>query len=440
MPAKKRISPRLILAIVGLGLLGWVLLAMMSPKQESAGPGGPGGRRGGGGPVPVTTTQAKLASIPVRVEGIGTVEAFETVSVQARIGGQLNKVHFNAGDFVKAGQLLFTIDPSVADAAAAQARSVLARSQTGVGQARADLKGAQAQVKQAEAALHRDQAQLTYAKAQEARYRSLLSLNYVTQEQYGQMKANMDAAQATVLADKASVAQTRAQVASGSAAINSSQASAAADRAAFNAAQLQVGFTQIRSPISGKTGPLLLYAGNIVQLNGTPLVNILRLTPIRVTFAIPEKQLPAVQKAMQGKPANAGVPVEAIIPGDPPQREAGRLAFIDNTVDPTNGTVRLKANFPNTNHQLWPGRFVNIQVKLGTEANVVVLPAKAIQTGQDGEFVYAIDDQHKAQAKKVRVERIVDGQAVIGQGVQAGETVVLDGGPKLAPGLKVRSR
>ncbi len=438
MAAKKRFSPRLILAILGVGLLGWLLIPKMGPKQDTGGSGGPGGMRRGGGVIPVTTTQVRVANIPVRVEGIGTVEAFESVSIQARIGGQLSKVHFNAGDFVKAGQLLFTIDPSVVDATAAQARSVLAHSQTGVGQARADLKGMQAQVKQTEAALHRDEAQLTYAKAQEARYRSLLALNYVTQEQYGQMKANLDAAQATALADRASVAQARSQVASGQVAIQTSQASAAADRAALESAQLQVGFTKIRSPINGKTGPLLLYAGNIVQPNVTPLVNILRLMPIRVTFSIPEKQLPAVQKSLAA--TRSGVPIEAIIPGEPPEHETGHLAFVDNTVDATNGTVRLKGEFANLKHRLWPGRFVTVRVNLGTQANALVLPAKAVQTGQNGDFVYGIDSQQKAQFRPVKVERIVDDQAVISQGLKAGDTVVLDGGPKLAPGLKVRAR
>lgn len=428
----RRFSPRLILGLLGFGLLAWVLFSIYVPKREAA-LSPMSGRMGRNAPVSVTTAPVRLATVPLRLEAIGTVEASETVSVQSRVGGQLLRVRFKPGDFVRAGQHLFDIDPRTAQVATTQAESVLARSQVGIGQARVNVGGALAQVELAEATLRRDQAQLEFAETQEQRYRNLLARNYVTQEQYGQMQTTLMAARATVQADQASLAQVRSQVAAAQAVVRTNQATAAADRAALQSARLELGFTRIDAPISGKTGQLLLYAGNTVQPNATPLVTIARITPILVAFSIPEKELLAVQRAM----AEQSPPVTAIIPDDHPRQEAGRLIFIDNTVDTASGTVRLKAQFVNTTHQLWPGRFVEVRLQLGMRANALVVPAKAIQTGQNGDFVYVVEDD-RARMKPITVERIVDTQAVVTQGLRVGETVVLDGGPRLAPGLKVR--
>jgi multidrug efflux system membrane fusion protein len=420
--------------LLGLGLLVLALFSIFAPKRPEKA-AGPGGRTGRDAPVSVTTAPVRTMTVPIRLEAIGTVEASETVSVQSRAGGQLVRVYFKPGAFVTAGQRLFDIDPRPARTAAAQAESVLARSRVGVGQAQANVNGALAQVSLVEATLQRDEAQLAFAEAQEQRYRNLLARNYVTREQYGQMQTTLSAARATVQADRAALDQARSQVAAARAAVRSSQAAVAVDRAALESARLDVGFTRIDAPLSGKTGQLLVYAGNTVQPNVTALVTIARLTPIRVTFSIPEKELLSVQRAM----AAQAPPVTVIIPDEQPRQEAGRLVFIDNTADATSGTVRLKAEFANEDHLLWPGRFVEVRLQLGTRANAPVIPARAVQTGQNGDFVYTVEAGH-ARVRPIKVERIVDGQAVIAQGLRTGEDVVLDGGPKLAPGLKVRVR
>jgi multidrug efflux system membrane fusion protein len=438
-PIRKRWSPRLVLTGLGLLLLGFLGYRLSHPGQQgSTAPGAYGGR--GNMAVTVTMVKVHIADAPMTLQAVGTIEAGESVSIQPRVAGQLMHVYFKQGDLVKAGQLLFEIDPSVNAAAAAQADSIVLQSQAAVRQAQESATGALAQVRSAQANLNRDQAQAIFAKAQEVRYRNLLAQNYVTREQYTQLKANADAAIATMNADKAAIANAHAQFQGATAAIQTAQATVQANRAALRAAQVQLDFSRIRSPLTGKTGPLLIYAGNIVQPNVSTLVTITRLSPVRAVFTVPEKYLPAIQTAM----ARQILGVTAVEGNDQNlsavhnRQEKGRLVFVDNSVDASSGTVRLKGEFPNTDQALWPGRFVTVLLSLGLEKNMMQIPSKAVQTGQDGDFVFTVGPQQKAVMRHVVVSRIVNGQALVTSGLTPGDEVVVEGAGFLQPGKRVR--
>jgi multidrug efflux system membrane fusion protein len=434
-PNQKRSSRRAIfIFLLVLMVIAFIVLTL--PKKEDA-DNAAEARRKGGTPL-VETTTVTTADVPISLTAIGNVEALETVSIQPQINGQLKSVHFKQGQFVKQGQLLFVIDPRLQQTAVAQSSAMASRSKAAIREAQANVQKSSAQIAAAEANLKRDQAQLSFAQVQEERYRNLLAKNYVTREQYEQLKTSLATAQATVAADQATLANTRAQVLSDRAAIQTSASSALADQASLQSAKIQLGFTQIYSPITGKTGPLLINAGNNLIANSSTLVSIERFSPILVGFSVPEKNLLEVRAAMH---QSKNVPVVATIQnedqGSKLIRETGRLIFIDNTVNANTGTVRLKSEFPNTDHMLWPGRFVNVELDLGVQRNAVVVPVVAIQSGQNGDFVYVVLN-NQVQMKSVLVSRIINDRAILARGLSPGEVVVTTGQLKLAPGTKVR--
>ncbi len=325
-------------------------------------------------PAPVVVAAAARKTVPVQVRAIGSVKVLSTVHVRPRVAGELTGVHFREGDFVKQGQKLFTIDPRPYDAA----------------------------VKQAEATLAKDKASL---------YGAELDLKRLTK--VGSVAAvELDSARTAVAAGKAAVE---------------------ADEAALNSARIQAGFTTIVSPITGRTGSLLVTAGNIVSTTEVnPLVIINQISPITVAFALPEQQLPAVTAAQRER---GPLKVEADLrAGGSPV--AGQLAFIDNAVDPTTGTVQLKAEFKNEDLALWPGQFVDVVLGLGERPNAVVVPTAAIQSGPKGQYVYVVKDK-AAELKPVTVAFELGGEAILASGLTGGETVVVKGQLRLAPGSAV---
>lgn len=328
-------------------------------------------------PVPVMTAKALRKNVPVQIRVIGNVEAYNTVSIKAQINGAVTRVHFREGDDVARGALLFTIDPRPFEAA----------------------------LRQAEATLARDRAQAKFAREQAQRYGSLLKDGIVTQDQYDQLAANADAFEAAI----------------------------AADRAAVDSARIMVGYCSIRSPIDGRTGNLAVKAGNLVKANDVPvLVTINQVTPIYVTFTVPEKELPEIKKYL-----GAGtLAVAALIPGDPKGPEMGTISFLDNSVDATTGTIRLKGTFANSDKRLWPGQFVNVVLTLATIPDAVVIPTQAIQTGQQGEFVFVVRGD-SVESRSVVTGESLDGVTVIAKGIGPDETVVIDGQLQLAPGSRV---
>jgi multidrug efflux system membrane fusion protein len=325
----------------------------------------------------IKVTAAKVAeeNLPLPIGAIGTVQAYSTVSVQSMVAGQLLKVGFKEGDYVKKGQLLFLIDPRPFIAALDQSKANLAH----------------------------DEANLENAELQVQRNAPLVKKGYIAQQDFDQLVANQKAAQATVDADKA----------------------------AINTAQLQLAYTKIQSPINGHTGSLQVYPGNIIQVaNGTALVTITQIEPIYVSFSVPQQYLAAIQT----QNATAPIGVTANIEGKTVQ---GKLSFIDNTVDTSTGTIQLKATFANTDHSLWPGEFVNVTLPTTILPNALIVPNNSIQAGQNGSYVYVINPNSTVTYQSIQTGPMVGNNTVVLKGLQAGQQVVLDGQLRLTNGSAV---
>lgn len=362
-----------------------------------------GSRRDTAVPVVVATVMQK--DVPVSIDVIGNVEAYSTISVKAQIGGALTKVPFHEGDFVKKDDELFGIDARPYDAALGQAQANSLRDTAALGQAEANLA--------------RDAANEKYAQAQAARYQKLFEAGVVSSEQSDQMRSSADALAQTILADKAAIESAKAQI--------------GADKAMVENAKVQLSYTSIRSPIDGRTGNLTVKQGNVVTANSMELVTIAEVEPIYVTFSVPETNLTAIKNYMaQGK-----LPVTAI-PPDGGERETGTLTFVDNAVDSTTGTIKLKGTFPNTDRKLWPGQFVRVSLRLTTQMNAVIVPNQAVQTGQDGQFVYVVKKDDTVELRPVVTGSRVDQDLVVNRGLQPGEIIVTEGHLRLVPGSKVR--
>jgi membrane fusion protein, multidrug efflux system len=362
-----------------------------------------------GGDVPVSIAQASQKNVPVEIQVIGNVEAYSTISVRAVVGGQLTNVNFREGEFVKKGDLLFTIDQRPLKAALDQASANLAQNRAALGQAQANLA--------------RDSAQQKYAQAQAARYSQLFQSGVISKDQSEQLSANADAVAQAVNADRAS--------------IESAKATIAATSAAMENAKVQLDYTEIRSPIDGRTGNLSVKQGNVVTASSQELVTINQIEPIYVTFSVPEAQLPAIKRYMSGGSLQVRVQ---------PQDDAaaaednGTLTFVDNAVDMTTGTIKLKGTFANRDRRLWPGQFVRVTLRLTIQPNAVVVPNQAVQTGQNGSYVYIVKQDRTVESRPVVTGARVEQDMVVDQGVQPGETVVTEGQLRLVPGSRVSVR
>ncbi len=362
---------------------------------------GPGKKGDRGGSAPVTVATATRKDVPVEIQVVGNIEAYLTISVKAQVSGELTTVHFREGDFVKKGDLLFEIDPRILQAQLNQAQANLARDE--------------AQVGQFEANLARDAAQAKYAQAEAVRYASLLEQRLISKEQEEQVRTSAEASVATIRADEAS--------------LNAARAALEASRAAVENIRVQLGYTSIRSPIDGRTGNLNVKQGNVVTANSTDLMTINQVQPIYAAFSVPEDRLPEVRKSQ----------LVLVSPqAGQPASETGEVSFIDNAVDPATGTIRVKATFLNKDGRLWPGQFVRVTLRLAMQPNAVVVPNQAVQTGQEGSYVYVVKDDHTVESRPVVTGARVDQDLVIEKGLQPGETVVTEGQLRLAPGMRVQ--
>ena len=362
-----------------------LLVVTACHKQQAGGP--PGGFA-----VPVTVAKVQQKNVPLTVHAIGNVEPIQSVTVRPQVGGVLTRVLFREGQEVQKGDLLFEIDPRPLQAAFAGAEANLAR----------------------------DKANAQDAEATARRYAALVKKEYVTQQQ-----AENAEAQAMAL-----------------------RAALKADEAALQNARLNLAYAQIRSPVSGRTGSLLVHAGNVVKSTDDKLVVIDQLQPIYVSFSVPEQVLPQIRA--RGAASKLAVTAEpALDPksGNPEQRAAGAMAaekqsgvltFVDNTVDLTTGQIRLKATFANRDETLWPGQFVDVDLTLGEQQGALVAPAEAVQRGQQGEYVFVVKSDKTVESRPVTVSRSDGHESVIEKGLQAGETVVTDGQLRLQQGTKVQ--
>lgn len=395
-------------------------------------PGGAQARSASPAPVPVGVATAERKAVRLQVSAVGTAQAYTTVGVKPQVPGQIVEVHFKEGQEVTRGDLLFTIDPRPLEAALRQTEANVAKDTAQLRQAEAALGQRQAEVSQALANLERDQAQMEMARVQDQRYRELLQRELIAREQYDQVRTNLAALQATVQADRAAVDNARASARAAEAMVDNARAAIKANEAAVETARLQLAYTRLRAPMDGRTGNLLVQAGNVVKANeDTPLVVIAQVRPIYVSFSVPQQHLPAIKKYR----AQGSLKVDAAIDGG--QRTvAGAVTFMNNTVDPTTGTIQLKAAFPNADNALWPGQFVDVALTLTTQMATVV-PAQAVQAGQRGPFVFVVKPDLTVEARPVTPGRRLARELVIDEGLAAGERVVTDGQLRLVPGARV---
>jgi multidrug efflux system membrane fusion protein len=410
---------------VMLGIVFWVTHRPANPEAQA----GHGAKR----PVPVVLTQVVTQTVPVEIKTIGNVESVSSVILKSQTDGLITSIRFKEGDQVRQGELLFTIDTRPIEAAIDQAQATVNKDQAQVAQARAQLAKDQAQVRQAVATVKRDQAQRDFARAQEKRYASLLSQQFISQSEYEQTLASNRSAEQTVLADRASLQNAKAILDADLASIHSAEATVQADQANVESNRIKLAYCYIHAPFTGRTGSLKVHMGDTVQTNNTPMVVLSQLNPINVGFSIPEQSMEAVRAANHAKPFTVSV----ITRETPPTQLLGKLKFMENTVDVTTGTLRLKATFQNDNH-LWPGQFVDVNLELAQEPNALVIPSQAIQSGQKGDYVY-VNQNGKATMRAIIVDRVVNDLAVIRSGLRLGDSVVTDGQFQLTPGAPIRA-
>ena len=327
--------------------------------------------------VPVTVAPVVAKTVPVRLYAIGNVEPFTTVAVKARVDGQIVSVHFNEGDEVRQGQLLFEIDPRPFAAA----------------------------LQQVQANLLRDRALVDRAADQEKRYKELLQKKFISPDAYGQVKTNLDSAAATVRADEAMVAS----------------------------AKLQLDYCSIRSPVTGYAGKIAIQRGNLVKANDTgPLVTVNQVVPIYVSFSVPEQNLSDVRLHQ----ANGDLRVQANAPNVAAPIE-GKLIFVDNSADLSTGTIKLKATFPNKDKAMWPGQFVNVALTLYEQQGAIVAPSVAVQNGPTGQYVFVLKADQTVEMRPIKIARTEGDDTIVAGGLKVGDQVVTVGQLRLAPGMRV---
>ena len=330
--------------------------------------------------VPVTTAKATENDVPVTLQVVGRAEAYESVVLKARVDGQVAAVLFTEGQHVKQGDILIRLDP-------------------------ADFS---ARLHQSAATTARDEALLAKSRADTARYTALKERKFVSEEKVNDVRTTEFAAAANLRASKA----------------------------AEEVARLQLTYATIRAPFSGIVGARLVFPGSSIKVNETILAVVNRIRPLLVTFSMPEKYLPRLREAMKAGHLN----VDASLPGDASQRFAGTVSFIDNAVDPTTGTILMKATLPNEDEKFAAGQFLNVSLTLNTLSKAVTVPNEAIQQGTDGHFVYVVKDDQSVEMRKIETAASSAGRTAVSKGVALGETVVTDGQLRLAPGVKIKAK
>ncbi len=380
-PPTPRRTSRVAAMLLVLALLGGCSRSGSDPSGGKPGAGGP--RAGADRPAPVTVADVTRKTVPFELRTFGTVEPNVTVAVRSQTAGELIGVHFQKGQDVKKGDLLFTIDARPAKAAK----------------------------QMAEANLARDEVQYRNAQKEAARQKDLADQKLVSKEQYDQALTASDALAATVQADEA----------------------------AIESARLQLEYSSIKSPIDGRTGDLMVNVGNLVKANDVPLVTINQVKPIQVSFSLPQRELPRIMAQMAAAAAGiaAKPPVQALIPGEEDRPENGEVFLVDNSVDRTTGTIKLWALFANGASRLWPGQLVNAVLKLGVQKDAIAVPSQALQTGQKGTYVFVVKPDGTVEDRIITVDRAYGEDTIIAKGLQAGERVVTDGQLQLMPGSKI---
>jgi multidrug efflux system membrane fusion protein len=328
--------------------------------------------------VPVTVVPVVMKTVPVRLIAIGNVEPYTTVALKARVDGQIVSVRFREGEEVRQGAVLFEIDPRPFAAA----------------------------LKQAQANLLKDQALLDRANQQEARYKDLLAKNFISADAYEQVRTNAETAKATVAADDAAIENSR----------------------------LSLEYCTIRAPVTGYAGRIQIQQGNLVKANDVnALVTINQIVPVYASFSIPEQNIADIRKYQ----ADGELKVQATFTNAAHAPIAGKLSFLDNSADMTTGTIKLKAEFANTDKALWPGQFVNVVLTLYDQKDAIVAPSAAVQNGPNGQYVFVVKPDLTAELRSIKIARAEGDDTVVASGLKPGEQVVTVGQVRLAPGTPV---
>jgi multidrug efflux system membrane fusion protein len=390
------IKQKALTALFGVCLLALAACQRVPQAKGTAGPGA----------IPVSAVKATQESVPTELRVVGTVEASAIVQVKSQIAGQLMKAAFTEGQNVNKDDLLFEIDPRPYNEALRQAEANVAKDQ--------------AQIAQLEATLARDAAQARFNEGDAARYDELAKAGVVSKSQSDQARTSADVARESQRATQA--------------AIDSAKAALASDLSAIESAKLNLAYCTIRSPLSGRSGNLLVHVGNLVKANDVPLVVIHQVSPVFVNFSVPEQHLTAVRRLS----ANRKLAVRVFAQDDPNRIASGELSVIDNIVDTATGTIRLKATFTNTDGILWPGQFVTSILTLDTLQGATVVPAEAVQPGQQGQFVYVVKQDNTVETRLVTVGRAFGKKMVIEKGLAPGDMVVTDGHLRIFPGAQVQ--
>jgi membrane fusion protein, multidrug efflux system len=356
--------------------------------------------------VPVSVAKATEEPVATEIRVVGNVDASAIVQIKSQVAGPIERVAFTEGQNVRKGDLLFVIDDRPFQDALRQAEAAVGRDK--------------AAIAQAEAALRRDAAQAKFAETDAARYAELQKAGVVSRSQSDASRTSADVSRESASATQASIGTYRAAL--------------DADTAAIAAARLNLSYCRIAAPISGRAGNLLVHAGNLVKANDVPLVIIHQLTPIFVNFAAPEQHLASIRRLNAGRPLT----VAAQANDNPGRHAEGKLTVIDNAVDTTTGTIKLKATFDNTDGMLWPGQFVTVILTLDKQVATVV-PSEAVQNGQQGQYVYAVKPDNTVEMRLVTAGRTFEKKVVIEKGVVPGETVVIDGQLRLFPGAQIKA-
>jgi multidrug efflux system membrane fusion protein len=363
-------------------LLPWALLALVaacSKPTAAADVAAGGGKRDGGPGVPVLTATAIRKDVPQLVQTVGTVEAYSTVDIRPQVSGTLLRISFAEGQDVNAGDLLFTIDPQPYQVALNQAQATLAK----------------------------DAAQADNAEAMRGRSQDLLKRGILAPQDYDTSASTAAALKATVQADQAQI----------------------------DNAKLQLQYTKITAPVSGRTGALLVHEGNLLRTTDTTsLVVINQVLPIRVVFGVPAAFLSSVRTGQAAAPLST----TARAAGSRDPVSHGIVSFLDNTVDPSTGTLKVKGTYPNTDRKLWPGELVEVSLQLSVATHATVVPAAAVQNGQQGQYVYIVNADHTVAFRPVEVALRTGDDVVVSTGIKVGEEVVTDGQLGLTPGSKIQ--
>lgn len=363
------------------GLLPLLLLTSCSrTAQETASAQAPSSSRGAGrgGGASVTTATVIERAMPVTLLAVGNVEAASTVEVRSQVSGELTSVAFTEGEEVKAGDLLFTIDPRALEVSLRQAEAVLAK----------------------------DTGQSKTAEAQRARSASLMKAGLISQAEFDTANSQANALQSAITADTALI----------------------------DSVKLQLQYAKIHAPVSGRTGALLVHKGALIRANdAAPLVVINQIAPVNVSFAVPARRLAEIR----AEQARGRLRVQAVAAGSQAPPSAGTVSFIDNAVDQASDTIRLKGTFANGDRRLWPGQFVEVTVQLSVDPHAIVVPSAAVQPGQQGAYVFVVKSDKTVELRPVTVARSAGSETVIANGLQAGDTVVTDGQLGLTSGARV---